>query len=156
MSWDNDRDHSDDLNGPYVQAACVDCGADVVVDYNPDGALCDACCEQREAWALTTERRMAKADLVARLPVAGNVSNDTAVTSVTSVTPVVVDVALVPILQPAGYLPWLDSLRANAHWGSDALARAWYVSPPLYIQHLITVAPDLWSTLQAIAARRVA
>lgn len=148
MSRDTDRDHSDDLNGPYVQAACVDCGADVVVDYNPDGALCDACCEQREIWAVTTERRMAKADLVAR--------HRPATDQPAKEVPVVVDVALVPILQPAGYLPWLDSLRANAHWGSDALARAWYVSPDKYMQHLLTVAPDLWATLKEIAARRAA
>jgi hypothetical protein len=138
MSGDSDRDHSDDLNGPYVQAACVDCGRDILVDYDPDGALCDECCELRETWALTTERRMAKADLKDRQG------------------PAVVDVALVPIVQPAGYLPWLDSLRANARYGSDALARAWYVSDPQYIQHLITVCPALWATLKAIASRRVA
>lgn len=133
----------------------VDCGADVVVDYNPDGALCNTCCELREAWALTTERRMAKADLVARNnPVV--MQNDPAFVHNVHTVPVVIDVALVPILQPAGYLPWLDSLRANAHWGSDALARAWYVSPTNYINHLLTVAPDLWTTLQAIASRRVA
>lgn len=96
MTWDNDRDHADELNGPYVQAACQDCGADVVVDSDPEGALCDAWCEQRETWALDTERRMVKADLVARLPSTGKVSIDT------PAVPVVVDVALVPLLQPAG------------------------------------------------------
>ncbi len=63
----------------------------------------------------------------------------------------VIDVQLVPL--PPGYLPWLDSLRANAHYGSDALARAWYISPVVYHQHLLTVAPDLWLTLKAIARR---
>lgn len=154
MSADNDRDHADDLNGPYCQASCVDCGADVVVDYDPDGALCDACCEQRETWALTTERRMAKADLVARTGLRTELDPLKPMSS--THIPAVVDVALVPILQPAGYLDWLDSLRANARYGSDALARAWYVSPTNYIQHLITVCPELWETLKAIAARRVA
>jgi len=142
MSWDNDRDHSDWLNGPYVRAACVDCGGDVVTDCDPDGALCEACCNQRDAHSSALQLRMAKAVMpgVSNSPIPNDV-------------PVVVDVALVPILQPAGYLPWLDALRANAVYGSDALARAWYVSPVHYQLHLLTVAPELWITLKAIGRR---
>lgn len=79
MSRDNDRDLSDDLNGPYVESSCVDCGRDVVTDCDPDGALCDECDDKRERWAVQTERRMAKAVLPARQGV-----------------PVLVDVAIVP------------------------------------------------------------
>jgi hypothetical protein len=140
MSWDNDRDHHDDRG---AEATCTDCGRAFVNGPDATGALCDDCCDLRDAHASALELRMVKADLVARSN--SHMHSDA-----------VIDVALVPIRQPAGYLPWLDSLRANAHWGSDALARAWYVSPTLYIQHLITVAPDLWTTLQAIAARQAA
>jgi len=78
MSRDNDRDLSDDLNGPYVQASCQDCGVDVVTDCDPEGALCDECDEKRERWAEQTAVRMATAVLPARQGV-----------------PVVVDVAIV-------------------------------------------------------------
>lgn len=145
MSWDSDRDHSDWLNDQYERPdhTCADCGAGFWSD--AVGDLCNACLDQRDAHASALELRMAKADLVARNPLSGNPDN-----------PAVVDVALVPIVQPAGYLGWLDGLRANAAYGSDALARAWYIAPTPYIQHLITVAPDLWTTLQAIARRQAA
>lgn len=133
MSFDNDRDASDDRHGPYVQAACVDCGRDLVVDYTPDGALCDECADARDTHSSALELRMAKATLPALL------KNDH-----------------VPIAHPAGYLDWLDTMRATAMLGTPALTRAWYASPAGYQQHLLQVGGDLWPTLKAIAARRVA
>jgi hypothetical protein len=70
-----------------------------------------------------------------------------------SEVPVVVEVALVALVQPAGYGVWLASLDANARYGADALARAWYVAPLPYLQHLITVTPAHWTALQALARK---
>jgi hypothetical protein len=67
--------------------------------------------------------------------------------------PVVVEVALVSLAQPAGYGVWLASLDANARYGADALARAWYVAPLPYLQHLITTTPAHWTALQATARK---
>jgi hypothetical protein len=61
-----------------------------------------------------------------------------------------------PIQHPEGYLPWLDTLRATAQLGTPALERAWQDSPNGYRQHLISVGGDLWATIKAIAARKVA
>jgi len=60
------------------------------------------------------------------------------------------------IQHPEGYLPWLDTLRATAQLGTPALERVWADSANGYRQHLITVGGDLWATLKAIAARKVA
>jgi hypothetical protein len=133
MTWENDRDHADDRG---ADATCTDCGRIYVNGPDQTGALCDECADERDRHSSALQIRMAKAAL-----------------AVPQDVPVVVDVALVPILQPAGYLPWLDALRANAIYGSDALARAWYVSPVPFQLHLITVAPELWGTLKAIARR---
>lgn len=92
MSRDNDRDLSDDLNGPYVQASCVDCGADVVTDCDPDGALCDECEDKRERWAEQIAVRMAKATL----------SNAAHNMRAKGQPPVVVDVAIVPVSETHG------------------------------------------------------
>ena len=60
------------------------------------------------------------------------------------------------IQHPEGYLTWLDTLRTTAQLGTPALERVWADSANGYRQHLITVGGDLWATLKAIAARKVA
>lgn len=65
----------------------------------------------------------------------------------------IVDVALVPIVHPEGYLAWLDSLRLTAQRGTPALESAWFQAPKAFRIHLKTHAPDLVETLKAIAAR---
>lgn len=65
----------------------------------------------------------------------------------------IIDVALVPIVHPDGYLAWLDGFRATAPRGTDALEAAWTRAPKDFRIHLKTHAPDLVETLKAIAAR---
>lgn len=65
-------------------------------------------------------------------------------------------IAAAPVALPDGYLVWLDQLRATAQLGTEALQQAWAESAYGYRQHLTTHAADLWATLKAIAARRVA
>ena len=71
MSGDNDRDHSDWLNGPYFRTACIDCGGDVVTDCDPTGPICEACCDRRDRRASALELRMANADVLVTRPYVG-------------------------------------------------------------------------------------
>jgi hypothetical protein len=136
--WDVDPP-DDDRFDVRPNATCTDCGVSYLKAERDPTTTCDECSDRRDAWAAVTELRMARA----AIPVAGDP------------VPVVVDVALVPTVpvDSAAYLQWLDSLRANARYGSDALAHAWYITPPAYARQLLTVAPDLWTTLQATARR---
>lgn len=83
------------------------------------------------------------ADVSTPRPIAAAVARPTAV----------VDVALVPIAHPDGYLAWLDTFRATAQRGTGALESAWFRAPKEFRIHLKTHAPDLVETLKAIAAR---
>jgi len=57
---------------------------------------------------------------------------------------------------PDGYLDWIDSFRATAMLGTEALERAWSDAPKAFQHHLTTYAAELKATLKAIAARKVA
>lgn len=57
---------------------------------------------------------------------------------------------------PDGYLDWLDTLRTVAMEGTPALHRAWNGSTGANQKHLLAHGADLWATLRAIAARKVA
>lgn len=62
-----------------------------------------------------------------------------------------------PTTHPAGYLAWLDGLRAAAMRGTAALEAAWDAAPPRGCKvHLATTNLPLWAELKAIAARRIA
>jgi hypothetical protein len=65
----------------------------------------------------------------------------------------VVDVALVPIAHPDGYLEWLDALRAAAQHGLAPLEAAYTKAPKAFRVHLPSHDPDLLDTLKAIAER---
>lgn len=88
-----------------------DCGAAILVDYTPDGALCEDCDEARATWARVTEARMA----TARLPVPDLSAWE---------TPILVDVALVPVPnQPIS--PVVDvQARAHSNRGEPPTDRA--------------------------------
>lgn len=153
MTWMTDRDHRDDRG---TDATCTDCGRDFVNGPDVRGALCDECCDERDAHSSVLEIRMAKASLK-ETPESLKETPVVVEAALVRVDPAqagpVVEMQLVPV--PPGYLDWLDALRANARYGPDALAHAWYIAPVIYTEHLLTVAPDLWLTLKAIA-RRVA
>lgn len=139
---DDDRAWDDE---PRPNATCTDCALSYSKAEDDPSTTCDACSDRRDAWATATETRMAKA----ALPIAEQPQQPP--------DPGIIDVALVPLepRDPAGYLAWLDALRANANYGPDALAHAWYIAPPDYTRHLLTATPDHWIMLKAIA-RRVA
>jgi hypothetical protein len=123
-AWLNDRWEQPDHE-------CPDCGE----GFWGDGPICNPCLDRRDAHSSALELRMVK------------------VTLPPPPVPLVVEVALVSLVQPAGYGVWLASLDANARYGADALARAWYVAPLPYLQHLITVTPARWTALQALARK---
>lgn len=66
-------------------------------------------------------------------------------------------VGTLPVVQhPEGYLAWVDTFRATAMLGTEALERAWTEAPKAYQAHLTQHGADLKATLKAIAARQVA
>jgi ERF superfamily len=69
--------------------------------------------------------------------------------------PVAAPAARAPIQHPTGYLEWFDGLYATAMLGTSALQDVWRVAPREFTAHLVSVSPDKWETLKAIAARMV-
>jgi hypothetical protein len=58
FSLDDDSRDWDDVR---PNATCTDCGIDFSRVEDDPGTRCDACCDQRDAWAAALELRMAAA-----------------------------------------------------------------------------------------------
>jgi hypothetical protein len=57
--------------GPRANARCSDCGDDFYKGRDDIGSLCDACCDQRDAYTTALEVRMSAVVDVAIVPTEG-------------------------------------------------------------------------------------